>query len=50
MRSTLRLFEIRFEKYDLVIADKLGYISIDKEGHVNSYLPTYLYGQRGEYQ
>jgi DNA replication protein DnaC len=30
--STLRSFEIRFEKYDLVIADELGYISFDKEG------------------
>jgi DNA replication protein DnaC len=30
--STLRSFELRFEKYDLVIADELGYISFDKEG------------------
>jgi DNA replication protein DnaC len=30
--STLRAFEIKFEKYDLVIADELGYISFDKEG------------------
>lgn len=29
---TLRAFENRFEKYDLVIADELGYISFDKEG------------------
>lgn len=28
----LRAFENRFEKYDLVIADELGYISFDKEG------------------
>ena len=28
----LRLFEKRFEKYDLVICDELGYISFDKEG------------------
>ena len=30
--STLRSYEVRFEKYDLVIADELGYISFDKEG------------------
>ena len=30
--SVLRAFELRFEKYDLVIADELGYISFDKEG------------------
>lgn len=28
----LRVFQNRFEKYDLVIADELGYISFDKEG------------------
>ena len=28
----LRVFEKRFEKYDLVICDELGYISFDKEG------------------
>ena len=28
----LRAFENRFEKYDLVIADEMGYISFDKEG------------------
>ena len=28
----LRAFENKFEKYDLVIADELGYISFDKEG------------------
>ncbi len=28
----LRSFEKRFEKYDLVIADELGYISFDREG------------------
>ena len=31
-QSTLRSFELRFEKYDLVIADELRYISFDKEG------------------
>ncbi len=30
--KVLRTFESRFEKYDLVIADELGYISFDKEG------------------
>jgi len=30
--STLRYFENRFEKYDLVIADELGYTSFDREG------------------
>lgn len=29
---TLRQFENRFEKYDLVICDEFGYISFDKEG------------------
>lgn len=29
---TLRSFEKKFEKYDLVIIDELGYISFDKEG------------------
>lgn len=28
----LRQFQSRFEKYDLVIADEMGYISFDKEG------------------
>lgn len=28
---TLRSFELKFEKYDLVIIDELGYISFDKE-------------------
>ena len=31
-QKTLRQFELKFEKYDLVIADELGYISFDKEG------------------
>lgn len=31
-RKTLLAYERRFEKYDLVIADELGYISFDKEG------------------
>ena len=30
--QTLRAFENKFEKYDLIIADELGYISFDKEG------------------
>ena len=30
--KTLTSFNSRFEKYDLVIADELGYISFDKEG------------------
>lgn len=29
---TLRILENRFEKYDLVICDELGYISFDKQG------------------
>src|SRR5699024_7564085 len=29
---TLRSFELKFEKYDLVIIDELGYIYFDKEG------------------
>lgn len=29
---TLRSLELKFEKYDLVIIDELGYISFDKEG------------------
>ncbi len=31
-QKTLRQFENRFEKYDLVICDEFGYISFDKEG------------------
>lgn len=30
--QSLRVFQNRFEKYDLVIADEMGYISFDKEG------------------
>ena len=30
--KTLRSFEKRFEKYDLVILDELGYVSFDREG------------------
>lgn len=30
-QRTLRAFENNFEKYDLIIADELGYISFDKE-------------------
>ena len=37
---TLRSFENRFEKYDLIIADELGYISFDKEA--SELLFTYL--------
>jgi DNA replication protein DnaC len=29
---TLRLYENRFEKYDLIICDEMGYISFDKKG------------------
>jgi DNA replication protein DnaC len=29
---TLRMLELRFEKYDLVICDEFGYISFDKQG------------------
>lgn len=38
--KTLRAFESRFEKYDLIIADELGYISFDKEA--SELLFTYL--------
>jgi DNA replication protein DnaC len=38
--KTLRSFENRFEKYDLIIADEMGYISFDKEG--SELLFTYL--------
>ena len=31
-QKMLRAFKNKFEKYDLVIADELGYISFDKEG------------------
>lgn len=31
-QKNLRAFEHKFERYDLVIADELGYISFDKEG------------------
>lgn len=37
---TLRAFEKRFQKYDLIIADELGYISFDKEA--SELLFTYL--------
>lgn len=30
--KTLRIFQSRLEKYDLIIVDELGYISFDKEG------------------
>lgn len=36
----LRAFENKFAKYDLVIADELGYISFDREG--SELLFTYL--------
>ena len=29
---TLRSFELKFQKYDLVILNELGYTSFDKEG------------------
>lgn len=29
--KTLRNMEIRFERYDLVICDELGYVGFDKE-------------------
>lgn len=29
---TLRQFEIKFEKYDLIICDEFGYVSFDKKG------------------
>jgi DNA replication protein DnaC len=32
VERSLRTFQNRFEKYDLVIADEMGYISFDKEG------------------
>ena len=38
--KVLRAFENKFEKYDLVIADELGYISFDKEG--SELIFTYL--------
>jgi len=31
-QKVLRAFENKFDKYDLIIADELGYISYDKEG------------------
>lgn len=39
-QKTLRAFEAKFEKYDLIIADELGYISFDKEA--SELLFTYL--------
>lgn len=39
-QKTLRAFEKNFEKYDLIIADELGYISFDKEA--SELLFTYL--------
>ncbi len=30
--KTLKAFERKFEKYDLVIADEMGYVSFDREG------------------
>lgn len=32
VQKSLRSFENKFEKYDLVIADELGYITFDREG------------------
>ena len=31
-QKTLRTFQNKFEKYDLVICDEFGYVSFDKEG------------------
>jgi len=31
-QRTLRQFELKFEKYDLVICDEFGYVSFDKQG------------------
>ena len=31
-QRTLRMLELKFEKYDLVICDEFGYVSFDKEG------------------
>src|SRR5690554_6434189 len=42
---TLRSFELKFEKYDLVIIDELGYISFDKDGA--ELLFTHLYLRAG---
>lgn len=39
-QKTLRAFEKKFEKYDLIIADELGYISFDREA--SELLFTYL--------
>ena len=33
-RSQLTAYKRKFEKYDLVILDELGYVSFDKEGNV----------------
>ena len=30
-KQKLRMYQKRFEKYDLIIADELGYISFDRE-------------------
>ncbi len=30
--KTLRILELKFERYDLVICDELGYVGFDKEG------------------
>jgi len=38
--KTLRAFENKFEKYDLIVADELGYISFDREA--SELLFTYL--------
>ncbi|MFA8439215.1 ATP-binding protein [Pueribacillus sp. YX66] len=37
-------FELKFEKYDLVVIDELGYISFDKEGA--ELLFTHLAGRK----
>ena len=43
-QRTLRAFQNRFEKYDLVIADEMGYISSIRRA-LNYYLLTCRYGQ-----
>jgi DNA replication protein DnaC len=44
-QRTLRAFQNRFEKYDLVIADEMGYISFDKEGAELLFTHLCRYGQ-----
>ncbi len=39
--KTLRAFENKFEKYDLVICDELGYISFEPKKEPSCYLRTF---------